>query len=105
MGRQTQAMFLDSAPRMWSVKGKFHFQLSRALIARGGRMVLVFSEPLPERMPTRFLECAVQVEAINYRKSEIAYVPGLRRRIHDNAITAIHISLINYFDLLPWWPT
>lgn len=95
-------MLLDSAPRTWSSIEELHYQLSQALIARGVRVILVFSEPLPEDMAARYLDCGAQVEAINYRKSRTAYMQGLRRLIHDNSVTTVHIGFFNYFDLIPW---
>ncbi len=102
MSKSTLAMLLDSAPRTWSSIEELHYQFSQALIARGVRVILVFSEPLPKELATRYLNCGAQVEAINYRKSQIAYMQGLRALIHHSSITTVHVSFFNYYDLIPW---
>lgn len=102
MSMQTLAMLLDSAPRTWSSAEELHFQLSRALIARGTRVVMVFSNPPHEDVEGRFRSIGVEIAAINYREGTVRYFRELGRIFKNYSVTAVHIAFFNYFDLIPW---
>ncbi len=100
--KPTLAMLLDSAPRTWSSAEELHFQLSRALIARGMRVILIFSEAPPEELASRFRFVGAEVAAINYRNGALYYFRELGRILKKHSVTAVHIAFFNYFDLVPW---
>jgi len=95
-------MLLDSALRTWGTREDLWLQFSRALIARGVRPVLVFSEAPVEDLRSRFLAAGVEVQAINYGKGVLHYYRELGRTIKNYSVTAVHIAFFNYFNLIPW---
>jgi glycosyltransferase involved in cell wall biosynthesis len=103
MRGQVVAMLLDSAPRTWGSREEMHLRLSQALISRGVRPVLVFSEEIPEEMRNRYLANGIEVApAINYEKGVFTYYRELRKIIRNYSVTAVHIAFFNYFSLVPW---
>jgi glycosyltransferase involved in cell wall biosynthesis len=102
MRGQVLAMLLDSAPRVWRSQEESHLQFCRALLARGVRPVLVFSEDLPGELRARFRAAGVEVEAINYGKGVFHYCRQLRQVVRRHSVTAAHIAYFNYFDPIAW---
>jgi glycosyltransferase involved in cell wall biosynthesis len=95
-------MLLDSALRTWGTREDLWLQFSHALIARGVRSVLVFSEAPVEELQNRFRANGVEVEAINYGKGVLHYYRELRKIVRNYSVTAVHIAFFNYFDPVPW---
>lgn len=103
MRGQVVAMLLDSAPRNWRSTEELQLRLSRALIARGVRPILVFSEDPSEEVLKKYVACGVAVPpAINYEKGLFKFYRQLGQLIKDYSVTAIHIVFFNYFSLIPW---
>jgi glycosyltransferase involved in cell wall biosynthesis len=103
MRGQGVAILLDSAPRTWGSREEMHLRLSQALIARGLRPVLVFSEEIPEDLRNRYLTNGIDVApAVNYEKGVYNYYRKLRGVIRTYNVTAVHIAFFNYFSLIPW---
>jgi glycosyltransferase involved in cell wall biosynthesis len=103
MRGQVVAILLDSAPRTWGSREEMHLRFSQALIARGWRPVLVFSEEIPEELRTRYLAYGIEVApAINYENGVFTYYRGLGKIIRNYSVTAVHIAFFNYFSLVPW---
>jgi glycosyltransferase involved in cell wall biosynthesis len=103
MRGQVVAILLDSAPRTWGSREEMHLRLSQALIARGSRSVLVFSEEIPEELRKRYLANGIAVApAINYETSVFTYYRELGKIIRNYSVTAVHIAFFNYFSLVPW---
>ena len=103
MGGQVVAMLLDSAPRTWGSREEMHLRLSQALIARGLRPVLVFSEVIPEELRKRYLDSGIEVApAANYEKGVLRYYRELGAIIEQYSVKVVHIAFFNYFSLVPW---
>jgi glycosyltransferase involved in cell wall biosynthesis len=95
-------MLLDSALRTWGSREDLWLKFSRALIARGVRPVLVFSEAAVEELRERFRAHGIEVEAVNYGRGAFHYYRELRKVVRNYAVTAVHIAFFNYFNLIPW---
>ncbi len=103
MRGQVIAILLDSAPQTWRSTEELLLRFSRALIARGVRPVLVFSEDPPTEVRQRFRAHGIEVPpAINYEKSLFSYYRALGRIVRKYSVTAVHIMFFNYFSLIPW---
>ena len=103
MRGQVIAILLDSAPRTWGSREEMHLRFSRALIERGARPVLVFSEEIPDELRKRYFANGVDVApAINYEKGVFGYYRGLGKIVREYSVTAVHIAFFNYFSLVPW---
>jgi glycosyltransferase involved in cell wall biosynthesis len=103
MRRQVVAILLDSAPRTWGSREELHLRFSQALIARGLRPVLVFSEEIPDELRKRYLANGIEVApAINYEKGVFTYYRELGKIIRNYFVTVVHIAFFNYFSLVPW---
>jgi len=62
-------MLLDNVPTTWGSGEEMHLRLSQALISRGVRPVLVFSEDIGEELRNKYLVSGIEVApAINYGK-------------------------------------
>src|ERR1700737_2540530 len=103
MRGQVVAILLDSAPRTWGSREEMHLRLSQALIARGLRPVLVFSEEIPKELRNRYLANGIEVApAVNYEKGLFQYYRELGKVIKNYSVSAVHIAFFNYFSLVPW---
>jgi glycosyltransferase involved in cell wall biosynthesis len=103
MRGQVIAILLDSAPRTWGSREEMHLRLSQALIARGLRPLLVFSEEIPKELRDRFHANGIEVApAVNYEKGLFKYYRELGKIIRNYSVTVVHIAFFNYFSLVPW---
>jgi glycosyltransferase involved in cell wall biosynthesis len=73
-----------------------------ALIARGLRPVLVFSNALPVELHDRYRQHGVKVTAIDYEKGILHYFRELRTLVESHSVETVHIAFFNYFSLIPW---
>ena len=96
-------MLLDSAPQNWRSTEELQLRLSRALIARGVRPILVFSEDAPDELREKYQAHGVELPpAINYKKGLFNYNRQLGQIIKKYSVTAVHVVFFNYFSLVPW---
>jgi glycosyltransferase involved in cell wall biosynthesis len=95
-------MLLDCAPRAWGSREELWLRFSEALIARGVRPVIVFSEDLPGELRNRFRANGIEVEAVNYGRGVLHYWWRLGKIVRNYSVTAVHIAFFNYFHLIPW---
>jgi glycosyltransferase involved in cell wall biosynthesis len=96
-------MLLDNVPTTWGSREEMHLRLSQALILRGVRPVLVFSEEIGEELRNKYLLSGIEVApAINYGKGVFNYHRKLGKVIRNYSVTAVHIAFFNYFSLIPW---
>jgi len=102
MRGQVLAMLLDCALRTWGSREDLWLQFSQALIARGVRPLLVFSETPVEDLRNRFRASGVEVEAINYGKGALHYYRELGPLVRKYSVSAVHIAFFDYFSLIPW---
>lgn len=103
MRGQVVAVLLDSAPRTWRSTEELLFQFSRALIARGARVCLVFSEDPPCDIRERYQVQGVDIlPAMNYEGTLFKFYWQLGQMIKRNSVTAVHLMFFNYFSLIPW---
>ena len=103
MRGQVVAMLLDCTARTWGSREEMHLQFSRALISRGVRPVLVFSENIPQELRDKYEANGVDVApAINYESGIFNYYRELGKVIRNYSVTAVHIAFFNYFSLIPW---
>jgi glycosyltransferase involved in cell wall biosynthesis len=103
MERQVVALLLDSAPQTWGSREEMHLRLSQALMVRGLRPVLVFSDEVPDALRKRYLAHGIAVApAANYEKGVFTYYRDLGKVIRNYSVTAVHIAFFNYFSLVPW---
>lgn len=100
--KQGLAMLLDSAPRIWGSAEELHLQFTRALLARGIGVTLVFSDLIPEHIAGAFQSIGAHVAAINYGKGIYHYYRELERLVRERSIRTVHVAFFNYFDLIPW---
>jgi glycosyltransferase involved in cell wall biosynthesis len=96
------AMLLDSSPRTWGSREELHFRLSKALMAKEMRPILVFSGQLPRELQDRYRENGIEVTTIDYRKGVLQYFKQLRQIIKKHHIGAVHIAFFDYFSLIAW---
>jgi glycosyltransferase involved in cell wall biosynthesis len=99
---QVLAVLLDSGLRTWGTREDLWLQFSQALISRGVRPVLVFSETPVEGSRNRFRASGVEVEAINYGKGVFHYYRELGKVVRKYSVTGVHIAFFNYFSIIPW---
>ncbi len=102
MQAENVAFLLDSAPRNWCSQEDRHLEICKALIARGGRPVLVFSSRLPAEIETRFREAGVEIVAISYAQGILNYLRQLDELIEKFKITTVHIIFFDYFSAMSW---
>jgi len=96
-------MLLDNVPTTWGSREEMHLRLSQALISRGVRPVLVFSEEIGKELRNKYLDSGIEVgPAINYGKGIFNYYRQLGKVIRNYSVTAVHIAFFNYFSLIPW---
>ncbi len=96
------AFLLDSAPRNWCSQEDRHLEICKALIARGGRPVLVFSNRVPAEVEDRFRGAGIEVAAISYAQGIFHYAKQLNDLIEKFEITAVHIIFFDYFSAMSW---
>ena len=96
------AFLLDSAPRIWCSQEDRHLEICKALIARGGRPVLVFSNALPKAIENRFREAGIEVAAISYTKGIFNYLKELDNLLEKHQVTGVHIIFFDYFSAMSW---
>jgi glycosyltransferase involved in cell wall biosynthesis len=99
---QNTVFLLDSAPRNWCSQEDRHLEICKALIARGGRAVLVFSSALPAPIENRFREAGIEVAAISYAKGIFNYLKALDELVEKYQITTAHIIFFDYFSAMSW---
>jgi len=103
MRGQVVAMLLDYVPTTWGSREEMHLRLSQALVSRGVRPVLVFSEDIGEELRNKYLDNGIEIApAINYGKGVFNYSRELGKLIRNYSVTAVHIAFFNYFSLIPW---
>ena len=102
MSAQNTIFLLDSAPRNWCSQQDRHLEICKAIIARGGRAVIVFSSPLPPEIESRFREAGVVLEAISYSNGIYHYLKALDEIVEKHEITTAHIIFFDYFSAIPW---
>lgn len=102
MRAENTAFLLDSAPRNWCSQEDRHLEIAKALIARGGKAVLVFSNPVPAEVEQRFRAAGIEVAAISYGKGMRHYARELGELIRKFEITAVHIIFFDYFSAMSW---
>lgn len=102
MGRHCLLVLLDSAPKTWGSREELHLRFSRALLARGVRPVLVFSESLTGELQSKYQANGIEVAAVNYDKGVFYFYRELGRLIKKYSATAVHIAFFSYFSLIPW---
>ena len=96
MRGQVVAMLLDCTTRTWGSREEMHLQFSRALISRGVRPVLVFSEDIPQELRNKYVAKGVDVApSINYDKGIFNYYRELGKVIRNYSVTAVHIAFFN----------
>jgi glycosyltransferase involved in cell wall biosynthesis len=96
-------MLLDNEPTTWGSREEMHLRFSQALISRGVRPVLVFSEDIPQELRNKYVASGVEVApAINYEKGMFNYYRELGRVVKTYSVTAVHIAFFDYFSLIPW---
>lgn len=102
MPAQNTIFLLDSAPRNWCSQQDRHLEICKALIARGGRAVIVFSSALPPEIEGRFREAGIELETISYSNGIYHYVKALDDIVEKYKITTAHIIFFDYFSAIPW---
>ena len=102
MPAQNTIFLLDSAPRNWCSQQDRHLEICKALIARGGRAVIVFSSALPPAIESRFREAGIELETISYSNGIYHYVKALDDIVEKYKITTAHIIFFDYFSAIPW---
>jgi glycosyltransferase involved in cell wall biosynthesis len=102
MSRQNIAILLDSAPLTWTSQEDRHLKLCEALVSRGVRPVLVFSEDLSPPFAARLRSTGAELTAINYRKGNRHYLRELRKLVQKYSISTAHIIFFDYFSAIPW---
>jgi len=97
------AMLLDCTARTWGSREEMHLRFCRALISRGVRPVLVFSEDLPQELRNKYAAYGVKVAtSVNYDKGILNYYREMGKIVKTHSVTAVHIAFFNYFSLMPW---
>jgi len=96
------AVLLDNALLTWGSREDLNLHFSLALIARGVRPVLVFSEAPVEELRARFQARGIAVAAIDYEKGLLRYYRELRKVVKRHSVTTIYIAFFNYFSFIPW---
>src|SRR6267142_5384185 len=102
MNRKSVLVLLASSPKTWGSREELHLRFSRALIARGIRPVLVFSDRLPDELQNKYRANGIEIEAVSYGKGLLHFYRELGRLVQSYSITAVHIAFFNYFSLIPW---
>jgi glycosyltransferase involved in cell wall biosynthesis len=103
MRGQVVAMLLDCTTRTWGSREEMHLRFSQALISRGVRPVLVFSEDIPQELRNKYIANGVEVApAINYEEGIFNYYREVGKLFKTYSATAVHIAFFNYFSLIPW---
>jgi glycosyltransferase involved in cell wall biosynthesis len=103
MRGQVVAMLLDCTTQTWGSREEMHLRFSQALISRGVRPVLVFSEDIPQELRNKYEAHGVEVApAINYEKGIFNYYREIGKVVKTHSVTAVHIAFFNYFSLMPW---
>lgn len=102
MQAENVAFLLDSAPRNWCSQEDRHLEICKALIAHGGKPVLVFARKLSAEIENRFREAGIEVASISYSKGALNYRRELRELIRKFNITTVHIIFFDYFSPLAW---
>lgn len=102
MPAQNTIFLLDSAPRNWCSQQDRHLEICKALIARGGRAVIVFSSALPPEIESRFREAGIELETIRYSNGIYHYLKALDEIVEKYKITTAHIIFFDYFSAIPW---
>ena len=96
------AILLDSAPLTWTSQEDRHLSLCQALVARGDRPLLVFSEALAPEFAERLRGAGAELAAINYGDGVVNYYRELRKLVQRYSINVAHIIFFDYFSALPW---
>jgi glycosyltransferase involved in cell wall biosynthesis len=99
---QCLAMLVDSALDTWGTKEDLWLHFSRALIARGVRPVLVFSQASVGHLRWRYEAEGIEVAVINYGKGALHYYRELGKIVKAHSVTAVHIAFFNHLSLIPW---
>jgi glycosyltransferase involved in cell wall biosynthesis len=102
MRAQNTVFLLDSAPRNWCSQEDRHLEICKAIIAKGGRAVVVFSSELPADIESRFRDARVEVAAISYAGGMRNYVKALDALVKKYEITTAHIIFFDYFSAMSW---
>jgi glycosyltransferase involved in cell wall biosynthesis len=102
MSRQNIAILLDSAPLTWTSQEDRQLKLCEALVSRGVRPLLVFSEDLSPEFAARLRSTGAELAAINYGKGSRHYLRELRKLAQKYSISTAHIIFFDYFSALPW---
>lgn len=95
------AILLDSAPITWTSQEDRQLKLCEALVNRGVRPVLVFSEKLSPEFAARLRSAGAELAAINYSRGGSYYLSALRKLVKEHSITTAHIIFFDYFSSLP----
>ncbi|MGH9968275.1 MAG: glycosyltransferase family 4 protein [Pyrinomonadaceae bacterium] len=102
MPAQNTIFLLDSAPRNWCSQQDRHLEICKALIARGGRAVIVFSSALPPEIESRFREAGIELATISYASGIYYYLKALDELVEKYQITTAHIIFFDYFSAISW---
>ena len=102
MPAQNTIFLLDSAPRNWCSQQDRHLEICKALIARGGRAVIVFSSALPPEIESRFREAGIELATISYASGIYPYLKALDELVEKYQITTAHIIFFDYFSAISW---
>jgi len=102
MSAQNTIFLLDSAPRNWCSQQDRHLEICKALIARGGRAVIVFSSALPPQIESRFREAGIELATISYANGIYYYLKALDELVEKYQITTAHIIFFDYFSAISW---
>ena len=101
MSRQNIAILLDSAPITWTSQEDRQLKLCEALVSRGLRPLLVFSEDLSPAFAARLQDTGAELAAINYSQGSLHYLRELGRLVKQHNITTAHIIFFDYFSAMP----
>lgn len=102
MSGHVVAMLLDNKLHSWGTREDLHALLSRTLIGRGARVLLVFSETPDNELCNRYRANGIEVTAISYGLGARHYYRQLGRVFREHSVTTVHIAFFSYFSLLPW---
>ncbi|HSS20833.1 MAG TPA: glycosyltransferase family 4 protein [Pyrinomonadaceae bacterium] len=101
MKPESIAILLDSAPITWTSQEDRQLKLCEALVERGVRPILVFSQELSPEFAARLRNGGAELAAINYNQGRGHYLTELRKLVNQYSITTAHIIFFDYFSALP----
>lgn len=93
---------LDWQPRFWSTREEYYRQLSRRLVERGIKPILVVSELPDQATLQRLQQAGAHVAPCSYRASRLAYWTHIRRLKREFSLRLAHIRFFDYFTALHW---